>query len=406
MSTETDWWQGGLAQVIDELGFQSLERILFGTEGSKQLFSTLPFVDAVYYPPDADDVPDHILPGLAAPVEEDIHLYQCRRSSAGWHLERLSRRVCRLMERHERGQSCVPAILSAWSLLSEYQKSIQVPLELEAHCLIGVFLMGSEGKMVDTIHDGFLRMFSFAEQRVDRDGSRLEIEERYLERWRSTLRTTLETEARPLRHTSAWLARVSEELHSVSRDFWRRGSISEDEYLEGIGNCLQFKTIPSVAGLMPTDMPRAGFQGTEMDPHARMEKAAEFLADLPPEAIRAGDLSKVMGRIEAAIPVCDKSEILNQRVRAAQEIPRAWPRCALGPLRLSPESLDVDLQAGWKRPSELHPALNDTYEASLVIRMRGGQLLTELENRDVLGKRFLKELGLLDRASELVAGVT
>ena len=214
--TETgDWTRSGLGRVVDQLGFRSLDSILFGAEGSRKRFRTLPFVDAVYYPAISDGIPDRVLPSLAAPLEEDIHLYQCRRSSAGWYLERLSRHVCRLMARHAGRRGRESAIVHAWQLLSEYQKSLGVPLELEAHCLLGVFLMGSEGKLIDTIHDDFLRMFSFREQQVDRDESRVMIEEDYLARWRSELRSTLETEARPLRHTSAWLARVGEALHAI-----------------------------------------------------------------------------------------------------------------------------------------------------------------------------------------------
>jgi len=404
MAKTDDCDRSGLERVVDRLGFQSLDSILFGADGSRERFRALPFVDAVYYSPDSDHIPDRVLPSLAAPLEEDIHLYQCRRSSAGWYLERLSRHVCWLMARRARRRGRVSGILSAWQLLSEYQQSLRVPLELEAHCLLGVLLMGGESRMVDTIHDDFLRMFSFREQEVDRDESRVMIEEHFLVRWRSKLRSALETEARPLRHTSAWLARVGEELHAVSHDFWHRRAMSEDEYLEGIGNCLQFKTVPSVAAMMPTQPPIAGFQRTKTDPHTRMEKAAQALRGLPAKAIRAGDLSEVMKRIEAAIPVCDKHKILKQRVQAAKEVSKAWPRCALGPLRLSPESLDEDLLSEWKRPSELNQALSDSHEASLLIRMRDGQLSTELRIEDVLGERFQRELGLLVDASDLVGG--
>ena len=364
---------------------------------------TLPFVDAVYYPPVAAGVPDNILPSTAPAVEEDIHLYQCRRSSAGWYLELLSRRVCRLVERNSRGLCGVPEVSSALNLLTEYYESIKAPLELEAHCLLGVYLMASGGKLIDKVHDQFLSMFSLGEERVDRDASRTFIQDAHLERWRSELREELETESRPLEHTSRWLAKVSKALHSVSQDFWHQGVIPEEQYLEEIGNCLEFKTIPSVAGLMPTHHPKHGFLGSATDPHARMEKAAKALRDLTEVAIRTGDLSDVMRRIEGVIPVCDKREVLKQRVRAAKELSRDWPRCALGPLRLPPDSLDDALLSDWVPPSQLNQLVNDRYEASIVIEHVDGMLVAKLKNSDAVGRRFREELASLEAAYELLA---
>ena len=199
------------------------------------------------------------------------------------------------------------------------------------------------------------------------------------------------------------LAKVSKALHSVSQDFWHQGVIPEEQYLEEIGNCLEFKTIPSVAGLMPTHHPKHGFLGSATDPHARMEKAAKALRDLTEVAIRTGDLSDVMRRIEGVIPVCDKREVLKQRVRAAKELSRDWPRCALGPLRLPPDSLDDALLSDWVPPSQLNQLVNDRYEASIVIEHVDGMLVAKLKNSDAVGRRFREELASLEAAYELLA---
>lgn len=52
--------------------------------------------------------------------------------------------------------------------------------------------MASKGKLIDKIHDQFLSMFSLHEQHIDRDKSRLTIEQEHLKRWRRELRLALE----------------------------------------------------------------------------------------------------------------------------------------------------------------------------------------------------------------------
>ena len=402
MTARNPGGESALLCLIEDIGFSSLTALLFTSGDSYQRFRTLPFVDAVYYPPDAEGVPHNVLPSTAPAIEEDIHLYQCRRSAAGWYLELLSRRVCLLVSRHTRGLCEVSEISNAMHLLAQYYKSIEAPLELEAHCLLGVYLMASEGGLVDKIHDQFLSMFSLGEERVDRDASRTYIQDCHLERWRSRLRDVLETESRSLEHTSRWLGKVGNALHAVSTDFWQKGVIPEEQYLEEMGNCLEFKTIPSVAGLMPTHHPKPGFLGTATDPHARMEKAAKSLEGLTECAIRTGDMSEIMRRIEGVIPVRDKREVHRRRVRAAKELSRDWPRCALGPLRLSPNSLDDALLSDWVPPSQLNSLVNDRYEASIIIRSVDGTPVPHIENDDAVGRRFAGDLGLLETGYEVL----
>jgi len=130
--------QAGLARVGENVGYRSLGAILFSGNRSVEQFSTLPFADAVYYPESAGGIPGDVLPSVASALEEDIHLYQCRRSSAGWYLERLSRRVSSLMDKHKEGNCSKTRLRQAIKLMIDYHRSIEAPLELEAHCLVAV----------------------------------------------------------------------------------------------------------------------------------------------------------------------------------------------------------------------------------------------------------------------------
>jgi len=265
-----------------------------------------------------------------------------------------------------------------------------------------LFLMTNRGHLIDKIQEGFLETFSLAERPEDPARAREIIEQEFLQKWLVVMRQSSFLREHQLHFTAQWLEKVADILKEVSRDYWRRGSISEEDYLEQVGNCLEFKTIPAVAALMPTELPKRNFKGTLNDPEARLEAAAKAVLNLPEQAIRHGDQSEVMSRLEAAMPVMDKHIILRKRKLAAKHVHSESPQHPLITLRLARESLDDEMQEKWTPPSSLCSDVNDDSAPSIRIFLEQGQPVVNLVNDDTLGKRFLRELEILCEGYELL----
>ena len=396
-----------ISAVVEELGYSSvhsLSRLLGLDQESKHFFKSLPFIDTVYYPCSRTETQKDYFSSLAPTLEEDIHLYQFRRSSAGWFAELLSREFCFLVEKYKKrkNKEALTEIRRAWSHLKDYANSIRTPLELEARLLIMVFLMTNKDRLIDKIQEGFLETFSHRGTPKNPEQIREEIEQKFLQNWRSIIKESSLFVGEQLVFTAQWIEKTSEILGKVARDYWRKGLLNEDEYLEQVGNCLEFKTIPSVAALMPTEPPKRNFKGTVWDPRTRLELAAKALSGIPEAAIRRGDMSKVMERIESVMPVMDKHDILEKRKLAAECVHAGYPKQPLITLRLSKNSMDDEMRQRWISINSLCTGVNDDTAPSIVIFLEHNEPVVELHNSDMLGKKFLRELGILCDGYELL----
>ena len=397
-----------ISAVAEELGYSSvysLSKVLGLDKESKHFFKSLPFVDTVYYPCSRKEIQKDYFASLAPTLEEDIHLYQFRRSSAGWFTELLNRKFCFLVEKYKKQKSKenLIEVRKAWKHLKDYADSIRTPLELEARLLIMVFLMTNKNRLIDKIQEGFLETFSHRGKPKNPEQVRKEIEQKFLRNWLSLIKGSSLFADEHLVFTAQWVKKASEILGKVARDYWRKGLLNEDEYLDQVGNCLEFKTIPSVAALMPTKPPKRNFAGTVWDPRTRLELAARALSDIPETAIRKGDMSEVMERIESVMPVMDKHVILEKRKLAAEHLHKEYPKQPLIPLKLNKNSLDNEMQENWTPISSLCPELNDDTAPSIVIFLEHDEPVIELQNSDVLGKKFLRELEILCDGYELIS---
>ena len=393
--------------VAEELGYSSvhsLSKVLGLDKESKHFFKSLPFVDTVYYPCSREEYKKDYFASLAPTLEEDIHLYQFRRSSAGWFTELLNRKFCFLVEKYKKrkNKETLTEVRKAWKHLKDYADSIRTPLELEARLLIMVFLMTNKNRLIDKIQEGFLETFSHKGKPKNPEQVRKEIEQKFLQDWLSIIKEPTIFADQQLVFTAQWVKKTSEILRKVARDYWRKGLLNEKEYLDQVGNCLEFKTIPSVAALMPTEPPKRNFKGTVQDPRIRLELAAKALSDIPETAIRKGDMSEVMKRIESVMPVVDKHEILEKRKLAAKYLHKEYPKQPLITLRLSKNSMDDEMRQKWDPINSLCTEVNEDIAPSIVIFLEHDEPVIELQNSDVLGKRFLRELEILCDGYELI----
>lgn len=396
-----------IGRVAAELGFSSahsLSKLLGLDKENKGFFRSLPFVDTIYYPCSHEEVEKDYFSSLAPVLEEDIHLYQFRRSSSGWFTEVLNRKFCNRIEEYKKKKSArkLSEARKAWTLLKDYADSIRAPLELEAHILLMVLLMQDHNHLIDVIHEPFLEMFSLGKLPEDPAKARGLIEQEFLQDWMATIKNYSLLEDEHLFFAAHWLKKTSEVLRKVARDFWKKGLLTENDYLDQVGNCLEFKTIPSVAALVPTEPPQRTFIGTTEDPRNRLEVAAKALLDLPEAAIRKGDMSGVMERIESVMPVMDKYQILSKRELAGKYIHAEHPMQPLITLRLASQALDTAMQQRWTPLSSICDELNDDSAPSILIFLEHDEPVIELHNPDLLGKRFLKELELLCDGYELL----
>lgn len=387
-----------IERSVRELGF-SFMGLLQGLLGTEERFQALPYVDTIYYPKSREQAETSIFPSLAPTLEEDIHLYQFRRSSAGWFLELLNRQFCQLVEGYNTGKlpSKLSELKESYHSLMAYRNAIATPLELEARCLLMTYIILFP---VEEIHEGFLETFSLQAQTDNLKEARAAIEGEILKNWQVQLRKRLQLSDRELMSTSQWLQKISGILGQIAQEK-AQGSITGEAYISQLGNCLETMTGPFVAALMPPEMPPMNFLGTVHDPEERMELAAKALLRVPSQAIREGDAGELMSRIEEVIPVLDKHAIMKKRKQAAEQVKAEWPKEPLITLRVAYESLDDELQREWVPPSAVCSEVKDQYGPSIRL-FKGDKGKVRPSIDDVLGERFLNELKLLSQGIAII----